>query len=267
MENAHPWQDILTPQHEDSLWELLHENSKIGPHTYAPPVEDVRRRMAEYHESLPYDGYPIIELPTSQTRLPMSLEQAILGRRSVRNLCPQPVPLRDVSTVLHCAYGITRDNAQTTYPRAFRVVPSGGALYPLELYFYGSSVTGLATGLYHYNPTKNHLRLLRKGDASETLAQALIQPELVQQCSLLIFITAVFERSIFKYGERGYRFIMLETGHVAQNINLVTVALGLGSVNIGGFLDRNVDAWLGLDGLSHGTLYLIAVGGHDPVLG
>jgi SagB-type dehydrogenase family enzyme len=77
---------------------------------------------------------------------------------------------------------------------------------------------------------------------------------------MVIFITSVFERSVFKYGDRGYRFIFLEAGHVAQNINLVAYGLGLASVNIGGFLDRRVDDFLGLDGLTHSTIYMIAIG-------
>lgn len=78
--------------------------------------------------------------------------------------------------------------------------------------------------------------------------------------SLLVFITAMFERSIFKYGDRGYRFVLLEAGHAAQNLNLVSNALGLGSLNIGGFFDREMDDFLGLDGITHSTIYMVAIG-------
>jgi SagB-type dehydrogenase family enzyme len=73
-------------------------------------------------------------------------------------------------------------------------------------------------------------------------------------------VTALFGRSTFKYGPRGYRFVLLEAGHVAQNINLTASALKLGSLNLGGFIDRETDAFLHLDGVSHSTVYSIAVG-------
>jgi SagB-type dehydrogenase family enzyme len=83
---------------------------------------------------------------------------------------------------------------------------------------------------------------------------------LANGASLLIFISAVFERSIIKYGDRGYRFILLEAGHVAQNMSLLANSLGLGCVTIGGFFDRLVDDFLGLDGVTHSGIYLMGLG-------
>jgi SagB-type dehydrogenase family enzyme len=77
---------------------------------------------------------------------------------------------------------------------------------------------------------------------------------------MMLFITAQFERSLFKYRDRGYRFILLEAGHVAQNMNLAATALGLGSVDIGGYFDRQADELLGLDGLTHSTIYMVGIG-------
>jgi SagB-type dehydrogenase family enzyme len=96
---------------------------------------------------------------------------------------------------------------------------------------------------------------------NKTISKRLVQSDIGQNASLIVFITAVFERSVFKYGDRGYRFIFLEAGHVAQNINLVATALGLGSVNIGGFFDREIDEFLDLDGVTHSTIYMVAIGG------
>jgi SagB-type dehydrogenase family enzyme len=255
------WQDILLPPgNEDQAWELFHENSKIGRHTRALPNEEVRRRMQELHESLPFEGYPIVELPETNLRVERPLSEAITARVSVRQFRRETLTLEQAAALLYHAYGITRDNKETSFPRPFRVVPSGGALYPLEIFFHSSRIEGLQPGLFHYNPTRNHLRLLREGDASETLSHLLVQPEVSLGASLIVFLTAVFERSIFKYGDRGYRFIFLEAGHVAQNLNLVGNALGLGCLNIGGYFDREVDDFLGLDGLTHSTIYLLAIG-------
>jgi SagB-type dehydrogenase family enzyme len=255
------WQEVLLPSgNEDHIWELFHENSKIGRHSNGLSNEEVRERMAEFHESLPFEGYPTVGLPQSLMPLPLQLDKAIVSRVSVRDLVPCMLNLETLSTLLHYAYGMTRENKNTTLPRPFRVVPSGGALYPLEIFFHTAYVEGLRAGLYHYNPSKNRLCLLQEKNSSQTISEALVQSNFAFDACLIIFITAIFERSVFKYGDRGYRFIFLEAGHVAQNVNLVAHALGFASVNIGGFLDRLVDDFLGLDGLTHSTVYIVAIG-------
>ena len=90
-----------------------------------------------------------------------------------------------------------------------------------------------------------------------------MQSNLSEDTAILFFITALFERSTFKYGSRGYRFIFLEAGHMAQNLNLAAVALGLGSVNICGYHDRDVDNLLNIDGLNQSTIYMVGLGKND----
>jgi SagB-type dehydrogenase family enzyme len=245
---------------ETPAWELFHENSKTDRHHPPPSLEYIRLQMDRLLQALAYDQYPAIELPAARSPLEMRLSDALAGRVTARGLEPCSLTLAQVGTVLHYAYGITRTNEGTVFSRPFRVVPSGGGLYPLELFFHSRHVERLEPGLYHYNPLQENLRLLRYGDESHRLAEALVQRQLALDTSLLLFITAVFERSTFKYGERGYRFVLLEAGHVAQNVNLVAGALGLGAVNIGGFFDRQIDDLLGLDGLGHSTVYLVGLG-------
>jgi SagB-type dehydrogenase family enzyme len=107
------------------------------------------------------------------------------------------------------------------------------------------------------------LRLLQEGKHHHRIARYFLQPTIPRKAAALIFITAMFERTTFKYFSRGYRYVLLEAGHVAQNINLVSTALGLVCLNIGGFLDRGIDAFLRLDGVTHSTLYIIAIGGNN----
>jgi SagB-type dehydrogenase family enzyme len=245
---------------DDSPWELFHENSKTGRYDGLPPLEYIRQRMARLLEALPYDQYPAVDLPVSPLPLETTLAEALAGRVTARGLEPGRLTVTQLATLLHYAYGVTRSNEGTVFPRPFRVVPSGGALYPLELFFHSTHVDGLQPGLYHYHPLRRNLRFLRYGDESRRLAEALVQRDLALDTAIVIFITAIFERSVFKYGDRGYRFVLLEAGHVAQNLNLVAGALGFGSVNIGGYFDRQVDELLGLDGLAHSTVYLVGVG-------
>ncbi len=256
------WNRLLnSPGREDLLWELYHENSKRGRNDAALSDEEVLEHMRELHEALPFTGYPAIALPRSLSPLCTNLDKVLRGRVSTYDLSPVDLTLEQMATILYYAYGVTRDNGGTDLPRSFRIVPSAGALYPLELFIHLNHSSLLEPGIYHYNPIQHNIRCTRAGNGTGNIAQALVQPKLAEQASVIIFITALCERSVNKYGDRGYRFALIEAGHVAQNINLVTTALGLGSVNVGGFFDREVDQFLGLDGLSHSSFYIVLVGG------
>jgi SagB-type dehydrogenase family enzyme len=261
MLNGRKWDAMLMPSEDDvRVWELFHENSKTSLYVRSPSDETVVARLAQMHQSLPYDAYPAIDLPDRLTPLEISLGDAIKNRVTTRSMQPCALTLEMVGTLLFCAYGVTRDNQNTAFSGPFRTVPSAGALYPLELYFHSAHVDGLPPGLYHYNPSLNNLQCLRQQDQSAHLAKALLQSNIASDAALTVFITALFERTTFKYGERGYRFLLLEAGHVAQNINLVAIALGLGCISVGGYFDREIDDMLGLDGLTHSTIYMLAIG-------
>lgn len=259
------WRDISYPWTEsDRVWESFHENTKVSQYDPIPPNDFIVSRMKELLESLSFDGYETIRLPEELTPLSLSAQDALIGRITGRALEPCRLSLRDLATILHYAYGITRDNTNTAYPRSFRTVPSGGALYPFELFFHCKNVESLKPGLYHYNPVMNAIHYIKSGDQSMDIAELLvpIQANLAHDTSLMFFLTAFFERSTFKYGARGYRYIFLEGGHIAQNINLTTTAMGLGSINICGYFDRKTDEYLGVDGLSGSAVYLVGVGQH-----
>jgi SagB-type dehydrogenase family enzyme len=257
-------QDLVDGPEEPEVWSVFHESSKTS--RLEPPVPDaeVIAKMKQLWPTLPYEGYDEVALPDAMASLDAPLRDAITNRVTARDIAPAPMSLAQLGTVLHAAYGVTRRNDAGEYPRPFRVVPSGGALYPLELYLHTSHVDGLTAGLHHFDPHARALRLLQRGDRAQQIGDALVQPQLASSLSALVFVTAVFERSVFKYGNRGYRFVLLEAGHVAQNINLVSTALGFGCINIGGFFDRDVDRLLGLDGVCHSTIYLVGIGRCQP---
>ncbi len=242
-------------------WELFHENSKLGLYDLAAPQEWVLQGMELYAESLNYAYLPEVELPGPDNLLPLDapLSRTITERISTREFGSEPVTLAQVATILHYSYGINRDNAGTGYPRPFRNAPSGGALYPLDIYFSNLNISGLDQGTFHYNPTTNSLRRLSGENPREQLGGIFVQPELLTS-AMVVFIAAQFERSLFKYKDRGYRFVLLDAGHLAQNMNLVATALDLGCVNVGGYYDRRADEFLGLDGLTQSTIYMVAIG-------
>jgi SagB-type dehydrogenase family enzyme len=254
------WDRIRNLYTDADPGEQFIESSKLSPYDSFPAQEAIAMRMAELLESLPYDGYPATPLPAPA---PVSgqLSDVLAARVSARAMRPQQLDLPQLAALLHHAYGITRTNEGTGFIRPFRSAPSGGGLYPLEIYFHSKHVNGLTPGLYHYNPFKNEVRRLREGDQTPLIADGFVhfQRNVAYDSSVIFFLTALFARSTFKYGTRAYRFILLEAGHVAQNMNLVATGLALGCLNIGGYYDRAMDRILGLDGCSQSTVYMVAV--------
>jgi SagB-type dehydrogenase family enzyme len=253
--------DVLYPPAADeACWEVFHENSKTERHDRPPSSEAVRKRMAEIAPSLPFDGYPVFHLPPP-TLPETPLGDAIRARATGRDMVTCELSLEQLSAMLFCAYGETRDNEGTPFPRPFRTVPSGGALFPLDIFVHSARVAGLPPGVFYFDPTVHGLKLIRKGDHTHRMSEMFVQPELPLDSAVQLFITAFFERTTFKYRDRGYRFALLEAGHVAQNFNLAATALGLAVTCVGGFFDRALDSFLGLDGVTRSTVYVQAAGG------
>lgn len=270
---------FLLEEGDEVVWEDFHENSKTSraqPHVYFdryPSDRAVVTMMRGLRETKPYLDRDAIALPAEPAPSEVSLDEALLGRASARGFAPGPIALADLAKVLQCAQGVTRDNADSAYPRPFRTVPSGGALYPLEVYVWARHVDGLREGLYHYDPTAHDLAALdgpvsgpSVGDAPGTgtsgqdLTRSFVQPELAGSAAAAVLVSAVFFRSVFKYGDRGYRFVLLEAGHLVQNALLAALGRGLAGVPIGGYLDREVDRALNLDGLHESVVYAFLLG-------
>lgn len=168
-------------------------------------------------------------------------------RRSVREFSDQQLTLEELGQLLWAAQGIT-------HPAGYRTAPSAGALYPLEVYV----ITG--EGIYHYEPEGHLLFLHKRGDFRPSLHRAALQQSPVLRALAVFLIAAVYDRTEAKYGkERSPRYVHLEAGHAAENLLLQAVALDLGAVPIGAFIDDEVQEVLSLPE-DHQPLYLIPVG-------
>lgn len=200
-----------------------------------------------------YPQAPRISLPAP--RPPgADIWQAIAARRSRREYLPGPLPLEDLSALLYAAQGLTA-------PRlGFRAAPSAGALYPIETYVVVHDVEGLEIGLYHYAVADHALEAVRTGDLRASLVAAGIGQEMLGTAQVCFILTAVFQRTRWRYRERAYRYVLLEAGHIGQNIYLAATGLGLGACAVGAFLDDQVNSLLGVDGEEEAALYLVTVG-------
>jgi SagB-type dehydrogenase family enzyme len=199
-----------------------------------------------------HDHRPGLDLPH------VALGRARLGgvltrRRSSAPVRGSDLALADLAAALGASYASDGGTRR-------RPVPSGGALYPLELYVLALRVDGLERAVLHYNPFRHRLELLAALDPARA-RETLVDPSLLDHASALIVVTGMFWRSRFKYGARGYRFTLLEAGHVVQNTLLAATALGVPALPLGGFYDCRLDALVGADGVDESTLYAVVVGG------
>ena len=194
-----------------------------------------------------------LKLPEPSYKSPVSIEEAILVRRSIREYADKPLTLKQLSQILWAAQGITERRW------GFRAAPSAGATYPLEVYVVvkGGGVEDLDPGIYHYLPASHEIELVKPGDYSRDLMRAALGQEWVLEAAVNLVINAVYERTTRRYGERGYRYVYMEVGHVGQNIYLQCVSLGLACVVIGAFYDDEVKRIVG--GIGE-PLYIIPVG-------
>jgi SagB-type dehydrogenase family enzyme len=246
------------------VWELFHENSKTSRHerhaTFAlhPSDAAIVSIMRRFRRVKPFTDFKRVDLPWAFPPTRMSFDVLAHTRETAREFAAGALQLSEVAKILFMSYGQTRDNVGSVYPRPFRIIPSGGALYPLELYLYAAEVVDLQRGLYHYDPEAHVLHMLPI--SAEPPVRAFVQQDLAAKAAVIVFVSAVFIRSTFKYGDRGYRFILLEAGHLAQNAMLTAHGLGLAAAPIGGYMDREVDDYLGIDGLNESTVYTLLVG-------
>ena len=190
------------------------------------------------------DTADTIKLPAPGYESRLSIEKALLQRRSVRDYKDQPLEISEVSQLLWAAQGITDQ-------RGLRTVPSAGALYPLEVFLVAGNVSGLPAGAYRYKPAGHELVKVAGGDRRAELCEAAGGQKSVKKSAAVVVFTAIYERSTVKYGDRGIRYSHIEVGCAAQNVYLQAVSLDIGTVFIGAFDDSRVRQLLDLDDNEH----------------
>jgi len=206
-----------------------------------------------------YKEYPSAE----KTRLPSydaagltTLNDCLLSRKSVRDFSPEPLSLRQISYLLWASTGIQR--REDGY--AFRTSPSAGALYPVETYLVANNIEQLAKGVYHYSVKDHSLEGLKAGEFGDIAASSALDQKMCARAQVVFIWTAIFQRSKWKYGQRAYRYVYLDAGHIAAHLSLAAVSLGLGSCQIAALYDDEVNSLLGVDGSDESVLYMTALG-------
>lgn len=181
-----------------------------------------------------------INLPKPELKGVLPLETLLQHRRSIRSYQKVSLKLHELAQLLWSAQG-------RSGKEGLRTAPSAGALYPLRLFVVVGNVEELSPGLYEYMPEAHSLLKFFTGDLREALQKAAHDQSSIGHAAVVIVFTGIYQRTTWKYGARGVRYVHIEVGHAGQNLFLQAEALNCGTVVIGAFDDDEVREVLSLD--------------------
>ena len=233
---------------------------RLTHHRHIPPSAQ-SQGLPQPALELPYPlAAPLVMLPDAGqvTTPPLDLRQAIEQRVTVRTYAEQPLSLAELSFLLWATQGVKEVTAR---PVTLRTVPSAGARHAFETYLLINRVEGLQPGLYRYVALENALLPVRMDAEIVTLLTEGCYDQRQVSGSAVTFIwAAVTERMTWRYGERGYRYLLLDAGHVCQNLYLAAEPLHCGVCAIAAYDDDVLNEALGLDGETQFVIYLASLG-------
>jgi SagB-type dehydrogenase family enzyme len=203
-----------------------------------------------------YADAPKTQLPKPLFGETGSLWEILNQRRSRRRYTDDPISMTTLAALLWATQGIT----VSASGYQFRTAPSAGALYPVETYLSVHEVEGVQQGIYHFNVFDFALEEIALGNFGKHLTRAALDQAMVGRGAVVFIWTGIILRSMWKYRNRCVRYICMDAGHIAQNLQLAATALGLGCCRIGAFYDEEINEVLEVDGEEETTIYLAAVG-------
>ncbi len=239
---------------------IFHQSSKNHAKGHIPIAKDAHDwpkawKIVTYKM---YPRLPIVALPDTDRE--DSFFQVLRNRKTERNFNPSTsMSPEELSLFLKYSCGTIGVSSDGKTQR--RAQASGGARFPIEVYawvLHGDD--RIRPGLYHYNVLEHSLHILWDKQFSDEEVKDLFVYEWTKEANIIFFMTAVFQRNQIKYGERGYRYILIEAGHIGQNMYLVAEALGLKCCTLGGTRDEAVEKLLDIDGVTESLIYAAAVG-------
>lgn len=216
---------------------------------------------------------PLVKAPVSETVVPLTREfgglatendfvKILQKRRSNRVFTGGTVTAAQLSLLLWATQGVKgiRGNNYAT----LRTVPSAGARHPFETYLYVKNVEGLKPGFYHYLPMEHSLELLGEeaqyGDCRERITGSVRGQKWVLRANVIFYYSVVPVRGEWRYAFNAHRVMMIDAGHMVENLYLACAALGLGTCAIGAVDEEIGNTLFGLDGTEEFIFYAAPVG-------
>lgn len=244
----------------DFYW-VFHKHSMNPPLCFRNLSENEIIDILRRRNYKSYKARDQISLSSSQ-EIDSALLEFMKSRQSIWKYSLKEMSFVKLSGLLRAAYGVIRRENLGSYTIPHRTVPSGGALYPLEIYVVTLAGIGrLEKGLYYFQKEKECMISLKKGNFRDKLKKLLLEVnETIETASLFLIVTAYFSRECEKYSNRGYRHILLEAGHLAQNVYLYCIDQNLGTLEISGFLDEELCNFLGINAHDESPITILAVG-------
>lgn len=245
-------------ERRDSKIELGRQFLKSNWHELATFVSDQRRGVPrpEFEKPVP-PGTFLIDLPLVRELGDVTVAKAINERKSHRKFLPEPLTLEELSFLLWATQGVR----QVTEPCTFRTVPSAGARHPFETYVYARAVEGLEEAIYRYLPIEHKLILHRKDRyLREEIIHATLGQEFVGEAAAVFIWTAIPYRTEWRYGPASHKAILLDAGHLCQNLYIACEAVGAGTCAIAAYSQELMDRYLLVDGDEELVVYLAPVG-------
>lgn len=183
-----------------------------------------------------------IKLPKPAFTGKMSVESAMLKKKSVRHFSKDPLTLEQVSQLLWAANGALPVDAISG--ATVKTLPSAGGIYPLEIFLLTGSdtVKGLPAGIFQYYAISNSLVQISQGDGRLALAQAALSQLWIASAPAVVVIAASFNKMTAKYGNQGIKYVFMESGSSNQNLFLQAEALGLRIGTVGAFEEGSVSS-------------------------
>ncbi len=202
-----------------------------------------------------YPGLPRLALPAPGRDGSASLHEIVRRFTAVRALESAPLSLERLARLLQLANGITSPG-----PYPLRAAPSAGALYAGEVYVVADRVRGLEAGVYSYHAPTHHLVRIASGSHAAAVASSVEWPDAIARAPASILLTNVFYRYTHRYANRGYRYALIDSGHIGENLRLAAAAEGLAVASFLRFADDALNGLLGIDGREEAVCALHAIG-------
>ena len=207
----------------------------------------------------------IIDLPNDFGELDIRTDflGIINDRKSHRVYTDQPLSLRELSYLLWCTQGV-KDVRGKSYA-TIRTVPCGGARHEFECYMAIRRVDGLEPGLYHYLPMTHQIEFLGgSADMGGFISKSLQEQNWALKASVVFYYSCVFYRAEWRYGPWAHPVILMDSGHITENLYLAATSIGLGGCAIAAVDPEACNREFGLDGVEETIFYAMPVGTVDP---
>lgn len=237
-----------------------HDYDALPPEDWWEP--DQRKGVPPPPLEKPYDcGSGLLELvnPEDFTIGRIPLIEAIGNRESRRSFKEDPLTLEELSFLLWATQGVRTVDEDKVWTK--RVVPSGGGRQPYETYLLVNRVDRIERGIYRYLPIEHKLLQVSKGfpSAGELAGTAWYQDFIGKAAAIFVW-AAIPYKTEWRYSLMSYKDILIEAGHICQNLYLACEAIGAGTCAIAAYDQRTMDRLLGIDGREEITVYMAPVG-------